>query len=118
MLSPKVELRTERGVLYAEFWDCLRLDPAPVKDLLVRYKAEVDRAARPDLIVDFSGVTFAGSSSLGGLVNLQRTCRQHGGRVVLCNLESTVAEALRISRLETLFKVADDPDAAFSALDA
>ena len=33
MLKPTVEVRNEGGVLVAEFWDCLRLDPAPVRDI-------------------------------------------------------------------------------------
>ncbi|RUL85003.1 STAS domain-containing protein [Tautonia sociabilis] len=116
MLSPKVELRTERGVLYAEFWDCLRLDPAPVKELLAKYKTASGGAGRPDLIVDFSGVTFAGSAALSGFVNLQRAVRQNGGKVVLCNLEPTVAEAFRLSRIDSLFTAVPDPEAAFTTI--
>ncbi|QDV33233.1 STAS domain-containing protein [Tautonia plasticadhaerens] len=118
MLSPKVELRTEQGILYAEFWDCLRLDPAPVKDLLSKYKTAAAEGSRPDLIIDFSGVTFAGSAALSGFVNLQRTCRQNGGRILLCNLEPTVSEAFRLSRLDSMFSFVADPPAAFQALDA
>lgn len=118
MLSPRVELRTDRGVLYAEFKDCLRLDPVPVKDLHERYKEVVEGADRPDLIIDFSGLTFAGSASLGSLVILQRTCRKHGGRVILCNLEPTVFEAFKISRLESLFQFVDSTEGAFNTLKA
>lgn len=118
MLSPKVELRTESGILYAEFWDCLRLDPAPVRDLLAKYKVAVAEAARPDLIIDFSGVTFAGSAALSGFVNLQRACRQNGGKILLCNLEPTVSEAFRLSRLDGMFSFVDDPPAALRALSA
>src|SRR5687768_8525955 len=32
MLKPTVEVRIEGGVLVAEFWDCLRLDPTPVME--------------------------------------------------------------------------------------
>ena len=82
------------------------------------YNAPSAMAGNPDLIVDFSGVTFAGSAALSGFVNLQRACRQHGGRIVLCNLEPTVTEAFRISRLESFFLFARDLPAAFEALEA
>jgi anti-anti-sigma factor len=118
MLSPKVELRTEQGILYAEFWDCLRLDPAPVKDLLGKYRDASAEASRPDLIIDFSGVTFAGSAALSGFINLQRACRQNGGRIVLCNVEPTVGAAFRLSRLDGMFTFVEDPPAAFRVLDA
>lgn len=118
MPIPKVELRTERGVLLAEFSDCHRLDPVPVKDLHERYKEAVEGADRPDLIIDFSGVSFAGSASLGSLVILQRTCQKQGGRVILCNQEPTVSEAFKISRLESLFHFVDSTEAAFNTLKA
>ena len=117
MLKPRVELKAERDLLVAEFWDCLRLDPAPVKDLSARYRAAVAEGARPDLVVDFAGVSFAGSAALGGFVTLQRLCRQNGGQLVLCNLEETVMEAFTLSRLDSLFSFAPDLPDAFEALE-
>ena len=116
MLKPSVKTRDEDGILVAEFWDCLRLDPAPVRDLQKHYQAHVDGGGRPELVVDFEGVSFAGSAALSGLVNLQKLCRKHGGRIVLCNLESAVVEALRISRLDPLFATAADVPEALDLL--
>ena len=41
MLKPSVQIHNENGILIAEFWDCWRLDPAPVQELRARYEAHL-----------------------------------------------------------------------------
>jgi len=101
--------------MLAEFWDCLRLDPAPVLDLRARYEKHLLGGGRPELIVDLAGVGFAGSAALGNFVALHRIARQKGGRLIFCHVEPTVAEAFRASTLDKLFDFAADRDAAISA---
>jgi anti-anti-sigma factor len=116
MLQPRVHVSDRQGVLVAEFWDCLRLDPAPVQELFRKYETTWPRLGRADLIVDFLGVDFAGSTALSGLVRLQKLCRQSGGRLVLCNLCPTVHEVFRLSRLVPLFTFVADRPAALALL--
>ena len=114
MLKPMVEVRDEGGVLVAEFWDCLRLDPAPVRDLRTHYEAHVRARGKPDLVVDLNGVVFAGSAALGGFLALLRIARQHGGRVVFCHVDENVAEVFRISKLTPMFAFVEDRAAALA----
>jgi hypothetical protein len=60
MLKPSVQVHNVDGLLVAEFWDCLRLDPAPVLDLRNRYEEHVKAGGRPEIVVDLEGVGFAG----------------------------------------------------------
>ncbi len=94
--------------MVAEFWDCLRLDPAPVTDLRRHYEDHVRQGGQPELIVDMNGVEFAGSSALGGFLGIQRHTRQHNGRIIFCNVDPQVREVFRISKLEPLFLFASD----------
>ena len=112
MLKPKVEVRIEEGVLVAEFFDCLRLDPAPVMDLRNKYEAHLRTRGRPELVIDLIGVGFAGSASLGHFVSLNRVARQRGGRLIFCNVDESVLEVFRISKLAPLFFFAPDKPAA------
>ncbi len=114
MLKPKVEVRNEGGILVAEFWDCLRLDPNPVRDLRQHYEAHLRAKGKPDLVVDLNGVVFAGSASLGGFLALQRLARQQSGRVVFCNVEDDVHEVFRISKLAPMFVFLEDLPAALA----
>jgi anti-anti-sigma factor len=116
MLKPTVEVRNEDGVLVAEFWDCLRLDPAPVRELRQHYEAHLRANGKPDLIVDLNGVVFAGSASLGGFLALHRLTRQQGGHVVFCNVDENVHEVFRISKLTPMFSFVEDRPAALAFL--
>ena len=112
MMKPSVEVHTEEHALVAEFWECLRLDPAPVRELRSKYEAHVRSGGRPTLVVDLLGVGFAFSTALGQFVTLQRLVRQKGGQIVFCNVDAMVTEVFRISKLDSLFLfVADRPAA-------
>jgi anti-anti-sigma factor len=114
MLKPNVEVRDELGVLVAEFWDCLRLDPAPVQDLKVKLQDHLRRKGRPELVVDLKGVGFAGSAALGGFLTLHRTVKPLGGRVIFCNVDATVYEVFRVSKLDSFFAFVADVPAALA----
>ncbi len=116
MLKPSVEVHDVDGVLVAEFWECLRLDPAPVSELREIYDRHVQRGGLPSVAVDLSGVGFSGSAALGHLVALHRKARQNGGRLVLCNVDPTVHEVLRASQLGSLFDMASNREAALAAI--
>jgi anti-anti-sigma factor len=116
MLKPSLETHNVDGILVAEFWDCFRLDPAPVQDLRTAYDTHLKNRGRPELVVDLSGVGFAGSAALGNFVAIHRVARQRGGRLILCNVDPTVREVLRASKLDVLFEFAGDrADALLSA---
>ncbi|MDX2037478.1 MAG: STAS domain-containing protein [Isosphaeraceae bacterium] len=116
MLKPSVQVHAQDGVFVAEFWDCLRLDPAPVQDLRREFEDHLRRKGRPDLVVDLLGVGFAGSAALGGFVALQRTARQHKGRMVFCNVDPTVREVFKVSKLESLYTFASDRASAIALI--
>ena len=118
MLKPSIETHNVNGILVGEFWDCLRLDPAPVLDLRKHYESHVQKNGRPDVVVDLSGVGFAGSAALGNFVALQRMVRHGGGRFLFCNVDPTVSEVFRASKLESLFEfVSDRPTAVRSIVE-
>ncbi len=114
MLKPTVEVREELGVLVAEFWDCLRLDPNPVQDLRRRYEDHLKQGGRPFLVVDLNGVTFAGSAALAGFTSIQRLNRVSKGRLIFCNVDPNVFEVFRVSKLDTLFSFAKDKPEALA----
>lgn len=116
MLKPSVQVENVDGILVAEFFDCLRLDPNPVKDLRQKLETHLKAGGRPDMLIDLLGVAFAGSASLGGFVALHRLVAPQGGRVVFCNVDETVFEVFRISKLSPMFRFVADRPAAFEVL--
>lgn len=116
MLKPSVQIHNVDGIMVAEFWDCLRLDPTPVQDLRKHYEAHVQGRGRPEMVVDLSGVDFAGSAALGNFMALHRLVRQNGGRIVFSDVSPTVAEVFRVSKLESLFEFVPDRATALRAI--
>jgi anti-anti-sigma factor len=116
MLKPSVQIHNVDGIMVAEFWDCLRLDPAPVQDLRKHYETHVQGRGRPEMVADLSGIDFAGSAALGNFMALHRLVRQNGGRIVFSDVSPTVAEVFRVSKLESLFDFVPDRAAALRAI--
>ncbi len=108
MLKPALETHNVDGILVGEFWDCLRLDPRRFRICAALTRSTCRMGGRPEVAVDLSGVAFAGSAALGNFVALHRAARQRGGRLVLCNVDPTVREVLRASKLDVFFEFAGD----------
>jgi anti-anti-sigma factor len=51
------------------------------------------------LVIDFEGVTYLSSAGFRPLLRLNRTVREKGGRLVLCNLSPEVNEVFAVTRL-------------------
>jgi anti-anti-sigma factor len=114
MLKPTVQVHHHEHALVAEFWDCLRLDPAPVKELRSKYEDHLRAQGRPMLVIDLLGVGFAGSAALGIFVTLQKLVRQRGGQIVFCNVDPMVLEVFRLTKLDTMFIFVADRDEALA----
>lgn len=116
MLKPSVQIGLEDAILVAEFWDCLRLDPAPVQELRKGFENHVKQGGKPELIVDLNGVGYAGSAALGAFLAIHRFAKQHDGRMVFCNVDPMVLEVFVVSKLDNLFTFAADKPAAHKLL--
>lgn len=103
MLKPRVEVRTEGPFLVAEFWDCWRLDPNPVQDLKGKFDTHVAGKGAPILLIDMQGVGFAGSAALGKFLAIDRQAKPRDGRLIFYNVEPTVREVFKVSKLEPFF---------------
>jgi anti-anti-sigma factor len=63
-----------------------------------------------------SGSLFPQAEPFTPLLRLRRQLQKAGGRLVLCRLDPSVAEVLRITRLDRLFEVQADVPAALDSL--
>jgi len=118
MLKPRVQADIHNGLMVAEFWDCYRLESEAVKDLRTKYEANLKAGGRPEVVIDLLGVAYAGSASLGHFVALHRVARPANGHLIFCNVDPTVLEVFRVSKLENLFTFAADRPAAIALADA
>lgn len=70
-----------------------------VKSLLVQ--------GRKNMVLDLSGVTMIDSTGLGALVTAHSSAKSGGASLRLCNLGSRSKHLLEITKLYTIFEVAD-----------
>lgn len=70
-------------------------------------------AARPQrLVVDLSEVDYMDSSGVATLVEALQTARRTDTRMVLCGMKEKVRSIFEIARLDTVFAIAPDVEAA------
>lgn len=71
-------------------------------------KADIESVAQLAgwrIVADLSKVALLGSSGIGMLVRLKKTCDEHKGRLVLCGLSEELEGVLRISALLKMFVI-------------
>lgn len=78
------------------------------------YLLEVVKESHDRLVIDLSEVSFMDSSGVATLVEVLREQRARGGKLVLCNLQDRVLSIFKISRLDSIFTIAADRNAAMA----
>src|SRR6266566_9138535 len=67
------------------------------------------------LVVDLSGVTYIDSAGLAALIEGMQKVEAYGGKFALAGLQETVRSIFEISRLDQIFRIFPDVDAALAA---
>lgn len=75
---------------------------------------ELEAGSRKFLI-DFSGTGYIDSSGLGVLVSLSKKIREQGGELRLANLNDDLRTLFELTKLDTLFHIANGRDEALQS---
>jgi anti-sigma B factor antagonist len=67
------------------------------------------------LIVDLSRVTYIDSSGLAALIEGMQNVEEYGGKFALAGLPDTIRTVFEIARLDQVFQIFPDVDAALAA---
>lgn len=67
-------------------------------------------------VLDFEHASYIDSSGLGVLVSLSKRIREQGGELRLAGLDDDLRTLFELTRLDTLFQIADDRNAALADL--
>ena len=67
------------------------------------------------LVVDLSRVTYIDSAGLAALIEGMQKVEAYGGKFALAGLQETVRSIFEISRLDQVFRIFPDVDAALAA---
>ncbi|HEY0368311.1 MAG TPA: STAS domain-containing protein [Chthoniobacterales bacterium] len=69
----------------------------------------------PQLVVDLSQVSYIDSSGLAVLIEAMQNVAAYGGKFALAGLQETVRPIFEIARLDQVFRIFPDVDAALAA---
>lgn len=86
--------------------------PAELKNWLI----QVSKGERPRLIVDCGEVQFIDTSAMGLLATSLRRIRHGQGEMALFNLARSVAIIFELTRMDEVFPLAADQEAALAAV--
>lgn len=107
-------------------------DAKPVQDRpnVLSLKGEIDLHVSPSvtasldqtiekkperLVVDLSAVSYIDSAGLAALIQAMQKVEAYGGKFRLSGLQETVRSIFEISRLDQVFQIFTDVDAALAA---
>jgi len=66
-------------------------------------------------LIDFEKTGYIDSSGLGVLVSLSKKIREQGGELRLANLNEDLRTLFELTKLDTLFQIADSRDEALTS---
>ena len=67
------------------------------------------------IVIDLSGATYIDSAGLAALILAMQTVEAYGGRFFLTGLHATMRSIFQSSRLDQIFQIFPDVDAALAA---
>jgi anti-sigma B factor antagonist len=65
-------------------------------------------------LIDFSRTGYIDSSGLGALVSISKKVREQGGELRLSGLNEDLRSLFELTKLDTLFAIAETPEQALS----
>ena len=73
-------------------------------------------AKKPErLVVDLSEVSYIDSAGLAALIEAMQKVEEYGGKFLLVGLQETVRSIFEISRLDQVFQIFPDAEAALAS---
>ncbi len=106
------------GVQVVVFQQAQILDAVAIERMTAALKDFIDQAKTDRFLFDFSHVTYLSSSALGMLVSLQRRVAQQGGQLRLAGIHDDIMEVFQITKLDTVFDIYNNRNAALEAWNA
>jgi anti-sigma B factor antagonist len=85
------------------------------QELKLKVLEELENGERK-FVVDFEKTGYIDSSGLGVLVSLSKKVREQGGELRLANLNEDLKTLFELTKLDTLFHIADSREAALQGL--
>ena len=111
----RLEVEDIGDVTVVNFTDRKILDEQNIQVIGEQLFSLVDEAGRRKILLNFGNVEYLASAALGKLITLNKKLQAAGGRLVLCNIDPQIYEVFEITKLNKLFNIQKEEQAALQA---
>jgi anti-sigma B factor antagonist len=111
----RLEVEDIGDVTVVNFTDKKILDEQNIQIIGEQLFSLVDELGRIKLVLNFSNVEYLSSAALGKFITLNKKVNAAGGRLVLCNIDPQIYDVFVITRLNQLFNIQKEEQAALQA---
>lgn len=117
MAESETRLTVQRDgeITRIRFVDRNILEEARIQEIAAQIGQIIDQATTPKLLLDFTGVEHLSSAALGALITINNRIRKKGGQLRLANIDPQIYEVFAITKLNKLFQIHDDSEAALAS---
>lgn len=111
----RLEVEDIGDVTVVNFKDRKILDEQNIQIIGEQLFSLVDEAGRRKILLNFGNVEYLSSAALGKLITLNKKLQGVGGRLILCNIDPQIYEVFEITKLNKLFNIHKEEQAALQA---
>ena len=111
----RLEVEDIGDVSVVSFTDKKILDEQNIQVIGEQLFSLVDELGRKKLLLNFGNVEYLSSAALGKLITLNKKLQAAGGRLILCNIDPQIYEVFEITKLNKLFNIHKEEQAALQA---
>jgi anti-sigma B factor antagonist len=111
----RLEVEDIGDVTVVNFTDRKILDEQNIQVIGEQLFSLVDEAGRRKILLNFGNVEYLSSAALGKLITLNKKLQAAGGRLILCNIDPQIYEVFEITKLNKLFNIHKEEQAALQA---
>ena len=108
----RLVVQDEGDITLIEFLDRNILEEANIQQIGDEIATIIDQQPNPRLLISFQNVEHLSSAALGVLITINNKLRQKGGQLRLARIDPQILEVFQITKLDKLFQIHDDLDAA------
>ena len=110
----RLDIEEVGDVTVAKFTDKKILDENNIQMIGNQLFGLVDDDGRRKIVLDFSNVEYLSSAALGKLITMNKKVSDAGGQLRLCSIRPDIFEVFAITRLNKVFDIRDDQQAALA----
>ncbi|MFL5341697.1 MAG: STAS domain-containing protein [Gemmataceae bacterium] len=111
----RLELEDVGDVTVVNFVDKKILDEQNIQIIGEQLFGLVDDQGKKKILLNFGNVEFLSSAALGKLITLNKKVQAAGGKLIMCKIAREIMEVFEITKLDKLFKIQKDEQAALAA---